>query len=372
MALKPYNPNKLLEDAYAKGTIVNPATYPVKSSKPSTSTPTTKELPTLQSFTSAGGSGGGYNLSGIISAYTQSADADKALAQQVYDTTVRNLNTALDRAKDTYNKGVSNTNTQYESTRGDLLTSLKRFQENNAKSVENQKRAYISDQAALESARLEADRQTRIDAAARGLGGSGLQQLAQLQNLLNQGQDISQLALSNQSEMDDLRTELADYTEDINTDLEKAQKLRDTTLDNLLTTLNYAQQDNTTGLQDALTTYQNAINNINAKLAENTASARATASSRAAADTNLIARLNDLQDNAITDIKTIANASDKEFKKLAKQQYGDNYNKSITKKKLLEDYVADYVSAAVDQGAVNAQRGTLKSNLNSYLKYYGY
>ena len=324
----------------------------------------------LQSFGSSGGSG--YNLSGVLSAYDQSAAADRALAQQVYDTTVRNLNTALDRARDSYNVGVSNTNNAYNLTADTLRRSLERYQADNKRFVENQKRSYLSDQASLEDARFQADRQTRIDAASRGLGGSGLQQLAQLQNLISQGNDISKLALENQGVMDDLRTDLANYTEDNEAQLRQAQQTRDTSLANLLTTLNYAEQDNTTGLQDALLTYQNTINKINADLANSKASARSAYASGSSSNSTLLGYLDQIQEDSIADIKSIANASDKEFKKIAKEYYGESYNKSITKEKMLNDYVSNTLSSALDRGADQSQRNTLKSNLSSYLNYYGY
>ena len=324
----------------------------------------------LQSFGSSGGSG--YNLSGVLSAYDQSAAADRALAQQVYDTTVRNLNTALDRARDSYNVGVSNTNNAYNLTADTLRRSLERYQADNKRFVENQKRSYLSEQASLEDARFQADRQTRIDAASRGLGGSGLQQLAQLQNLISQGNDISKLALENQGVMDDLRTDLANYTEDNEAQLRQAQQTRDTSLANLLTTLNYAEQDNTTGLQDALLTYQNTINKINADLANSKASARSAYASGSSSNSTLLGYLDQIQEDSIADIKSIANASDKEFKKIAKEYYGESYNKSITKEKMLNDYVSNTLSSALDRGADQSQRNTLKSNLSSYLNYYGY
>lgn len=163
------------------------------------------------------GYGGYYTLDigGMLRAYDQEAEANRNVVRQTYDT-----------------------------TRNDLLTSLKRFQEENAKNVANQQRTYLANQAALESARSEADRQTRISAAARGLGGSGLQQLAQLQNLLNQGQQISDTASANQGVMDNLRTALARYEEDT---------------------------DNK--LQNALNTYNNALTSINATLAKQKADA---------------------------------------------------------------------------------------------------
>ena len=96
----------------------------------------------------SGGSGGYYTLdiNNMLKSYDQQAEADRAVAKQTY-----------------------------ESRRNDLLTSLKRFQEQNAKDVERTQRAYLSDQASLESAIAQADRQNRINASARGLGGSGLQ-----------------------------------------------------------------------------------------------------------------------------------------------------------------------------------------------------
>lgn len=170
----------------------------------------------------SGGSGGygGYvtpslDISGLLAAYQAQADADKATAKQTYDT-----------------------------TRNDLLTSLKRFQEQNAKDVENQQRSFLSNQAALESALSQADRQNRISSAARGLSGSGLQQLAQLQNLMSQGQDISDLATDNSQKMDTLRRALQEY-----------------------------QTDTDTKLNSALNIYNNALNSIEANLAKSKADA---------------------------------------------------------------------------------------------------
>ena len=169
-----------------------------------------------------GGSGGygGYatpslDISGLLAAYQAQADADKATAKQTYDT-----------------------------TRNDLLTSLKRFQEQNAKDVQNQQRSFLSNQAALESALSQADRQNRISSAARGLSGSGLQQLAQLQNLMSQGQDISDLATDNSQKMDVLRKALQEY-----------------------------QTDTDTKLNSALNIYNNALNSIEANLAKSKADA---------------------------------------------------------------------------------------------------
>ena len=167
--------------------------------------------------TTTGGSGGYYTLdvTNMLKAYDQQAQADRAVAKSTY-----------------------------ESKRSDLLTSLKRFQEQNAKDVERTQRTYLSDQASLESAIAQADRQNRINASARGLGGSGLQQLAQLQNLLSQGQNISDMATENQETLETLRNNLANYEEDTNK-----------------------------SLKDILDVYNNNLNSINAQLATNKANA---------------------------------------------------------------------------------------------------
>ena len=352
---------------------------------PSTSNKTTKysepigpnPAPTLQSYTGSGsGSSGGSSASSyattvrpyldeMLAAYRQGADANKALAKATYDAKVNNLNSVLRQAEE-----------DYASTESDLLTSLKRYQEQNAKSLENQRKSYLTDQAALESARLEADRQTRIDAAARGLGGSGLQQLAQLQNLLNQGQDISDLATSNQDVLDELRTQLTQQTEDIDTKKERARKV-----------LEAARTANQTGLTDLLNAYNAEVQGIESNLANQIASAQydygqnlysaSRAGSGGSSNSNLLAFLDQTQEDAIAGIGEIANASNKDFKTLAKNYYGDAYNKSITKSKMLNDYITDTlnttITASKEYGGVDQnQRNTLKSNLNSYLKYYGY
>lgn len=282
-----------------------------------------KPAPTLASYPtskkSSGSSGGStvssYSgtlrpyLDAMLSAFNQGADANKALAKQTYDVTIGNLGDALNRAQQTYDQrirdireslnraqgsydtGAATAREDYTITEGNLKRALERFQAQNAKNVENQRKSYLTDQAALESARLEADRQTRIDAAARGLGGSGLQQLAQLQNLLNQGQDISNLATENQGVLDKLRTQLIEAEEDTASDIAEAARKRDNTLKTLQTILDNAKADASTqesdaltaldnakaaretGAQNAWTVYENALKGINADLAKSIADA---------------------------------------------------------------------------------------------------
>lgn len=101
--------------------------------------------------------------------------------------------------------------------RSDLLNSIKRFQEQTARSQEIQRDAFNSSRADLEEAAFQADRANRISAAARGIGGSGLQQLSQLQTLMEQNSSISDLAKENTNVQTELAKNLANYEDETNT-----------------------------------------------------------------------------------------------------------------------------------------------------------
>lgn len=164
--------------------------------------------PTLSGGGAGGSSSSSYvdpsgmiDITNMLKAYEDAAAANKAVAEQSYNT-----------------------------RRNDLLTSLKRYQEQNAQDVAAQQKTYLTNQALVESAIAEADRQNRISASARGLGGSGLQQLAQLQTLLSQGQTISDMATENQETVNNLRKVLANYDEDTQTALADLEKTRENTI----------------------------------------------------------------------------------------------------------------------------------------------
>ena len=105
------------------------------------------------------------------------------------------------------------------SQRQSLLDSLKRFQEETAEARNQQRRSYNSSRADLEGQAFMANRQAAQNAAARGLGGSGLQQLAQLQNLINQSAAADKLAQSNTDVLKQLATAAKNKEEDTNTSL---------------------------------------------------------------------------------------------------------------------------------------------------------
>ena len=146
------------------------------------------------SGSSSSSSGGGYvapnriDIQPMIDAFTNAANAQKNTLQ-----------------------------TTANQQRSDLLNSIKRFQEQTTRSQEIQRDAFNASRADLEEAAFQADRANRISAAARGIGGSGLQQLSQLQTLMEQNSSISDLAKENTNVQTELAKNLANYEDETNT-----------------------------------------------------------------------------------------------------------------------------------------------------------
>lgn len=239
------------------------------------------------------GGGGGYavskgDISGLLKSYEQAAAANRQNAKSTYDT-----------------------------TRSDLLTSLKRFQEQNAKDVQNQKQSYLAEQSGLESARESANRQSRISASARGLGGSGLQQLAQLQNLLGQSEEISKAAGQNQSAMDKLALALTQKQEDTDTNIAKALKTYNDAIASINSNLAVQKAQ---AIEQNEREYRNALNQARAQAAASASNASSmarevNASARAAAD-QIINRLTGINTNLEKTLKGL-NSSKKKDKQAA-------------------------------------------------------
>lgn len=103
----------------------------------------------------------------------------------------------------------------YGNQRQALLDSLKRYQEDIATARKQQTNAFNSNRADLEAQAYMANRAALQNAASRGLGGSGLQQLAQLQSQIEAGSATSKLANANQEAQDKLTQDLANKNEDI-------------------------------------------------------------------------------------------------------------------------------------------------------------
>ena len=242
----------------------------------------------LQSYptssgSSSSGSGGGYYINSMLEALkagNQAAyDAKVQAARTANEQSIKNLNDAYNRYREDYETSRADLENTYNTTERNLLKSLQRFQDQNAADVKSQRQDFLTNQSALETARAEADRQLRIDAARRGLGGSGLQQLAQLQTLLSQGQEVSKLANANQESMDTLRKALTQEMEDYNDDLKEAQKLRDTSLTALNTELKRKGEDRTTAIENANNNLRDLLAKYAAEFATHHANATATSSS---------------------------------------------------------------------------------------------
>lgn len=212
------------------------------------------------SGSSSSSSGGGYaapnriDIQPMIDAFTNAANAQKNTLQ-----------------------------TTANQQRSDLLNSIKRFQEQTARSQEIQRDAFNASRADLEEAAFQADRANRISAAARGIGGSGLQQLSQLQTLMEQNSSISDLAKENTNVQTELARNLAEYEEDTNTSIQNlmanlANSLTqiDADLGNQIANLRYtedtryeqarqAAMENAMNRAQSQSSYENSVKNSYAK-----------------------------------------------------------------------------------------------------------
>lgn len=285
----------------------------------------------LASSSSGGGTGytgSNIDLTNILKAYEDSAAASRAAAEQ-----------------------------SYSNTRSDLLTSLKRYQEENAKNVENQKKSYLLGQASLESARAEADRQSRIGTTSRGLAGSGLQQLAQLQNLISQGQDISNLATENQDALETLRRALAQKEEDTNTSLANAE----TTYNNALKSIAAELATNKSNIE-----YQAAENEANRlfQAAENAANRKASAASNALTLAQLRAQSEDQAKAATSAVSSLISTFKNDISSAKKKNQESTYNSAVSE---LYNTLANY-GLGTNDSVTQTALANLKTVYNQYKK----
>lgn len=243
-------------------------------------------------------SGGAYrpDTSGVIAAFNKEADALRANAKSQYDT-----------------------------TRKDLLDKFERFKVANEKSRNNQKQSYLTNQSAIELAKEQADRQSRISNSARGLGGSGLQNIAEIQNELGVQGDISKLAGENQYVMDDLTTQLKNEQEDTNKGIANAKTIYDNSLRSIASDLaNKIAQAN----YEADNIYQQSLANARSSYGAASAGANTTAS-------DLISLLNNTNTSLISKLR---NTSKKDFI----SKYG--LNKKASSSSVANAIYNDYIS----------------------------
>lgn len=211
------------------------------------------------------------DLSDILAAYTKSAEAQK---KSISDSTAAQKQMLAD----TLAAQLKSIDTSESIQKENLLTSLKRFQEDTAAARKQQQSSFNASRADLEAQAFMADRRAAQSAAARGLGGSGLQQLAQLQNMINQSGEINQLAASNTETLNNLAQVLArqevDTTTNINNLARELQEKRETLTTEQKNTINALIAEeanklneietNTTSLKEQLK-YQEAVRAENAR-----------------------------------------------------------------------------------------------------------
>lgn len=234
------------------------------------------------SGSSSSSSGGGYvapnriDIQPMIDAFTNAANAQKNTLQ-----------------------------TTANQQRSDLLNSIKRFQEQTARSQEIQRDAFNSSRADLEEAAFQADRANRISAAARGIGGSGLQQLSQLQTLMEQNSSISDLAKENTNVQTELAKNLANYEDETNTAIQNlmanlANSLTqiDADLGNQIANLRY--QEDTRYEQARQAAMENAMNR--AQSARSSAASARNSYNQALLEYELGLREQYAQDNSVNEL----------------------------------------------------------------------
>lgn len=111
---------------------------------------------------------------------------------------------------------------RYAAERNRLSTQLRQYQENTATARRQAMDAYNSARADLEEQSYMNMRAAQQSAASRGLGGSGLQQLAQLSSQIESGKQTSDLSKQNTETQNDLTKALKDVEEQINTAISDA------------------------------------------------------------------------------------------------------------------------------------------------------
>lgn len=283
----------------------------------------------------------------------------------------------------TYNKALSDTintlKTSNTQSRNDLLTSLKRFQEANAENMRMQQQDFNASRASLEDESFMNQRNTLANTSSRGLGGSGLQQLAQLQNRLAAGKNISTLAQKNQTAQDALRKALTQQQEDTTTNLSKLEA-------NLANAITQAQNDTAAKINAANTANTNLINNLIYNEQVRQRNAQAQASSARANLNSLLSNMkqgvttlqgaqksfaNDLESTVNSYLNSKGKSSVEKLSSKQKNELSNNlsslYNAYVTR---VGGDLENYGNVAASYGLDNSYTDTALSNLNQIYNRY--
>ena len=291
----------------------------------------------------------------------------------------RNNQATIDTLNKTLNDTINTLRTSHEQSRNDLLTSLKRFQETNAENMRTQQQDFNASRATLEDEAFMNQRASAANAAARGLGGSGLQQLAQLQNRIAAGKEVSSLAQKNQTAQDALRKALAQETEDTNTKVSNLET-------NLANAITNAQNQTASQINAANTNTTNLINELiyNEQVRQRNAAASA-ASSKAGLDSLLsqmkqgVTTLQGYQKSFESDLSSAISSYLASKKKSSVSKLSNNQKKELsnTLSSLYNTYVKrvggdleNYGNVAATYGLDNSYTDTAVSNLKSIYNNY--
>lgn len=343
----------------------------------------------VSGYSSSGGSGGGgvsvpntqpigIDLSDILAAYTASAEAQKKAVSDSVAAQKKML-------EDNLAAQLKTLETSEASQRDALLTSLKRFQEDTAKARSQQQASFNANRADLEAQAFMANRAAVQSAASRGLGGSGLQQLAQLQNLINQSGEVNELATGNTEALNTLAQNLArqeqDTTTNINNIVKEMQNKKESltteqknTLSALLSeevnNLNKIET-NTTSLKEELK-YQEAVRAENARVqAEQFAAELQAQNASIAANQAMYNRQLQAENKAIAD-STISGlaAAVTDYSNLIKSASNSSTkkNKAEALKENNSKVQAQYDAAISALASIYAGSGLSQSYLDTYRK----
>ena len=359
---------------------------------PATSTPSTSATTNVTPSVSVPGVGGTstsvsgttaenpykLDLSDILAAYTKSAEAQK---KSISDSTAAQKQMLAD----TLAAQLKSIDTSESIQKENLLTSLKRFQEDTAAARKQQQSSFNASRADLEAQAFMADRRAAQSAAARGLGGSGLQQLAQLQNMINQSGEINQLAASNTETLNNLAQVLArqevDTTTNINNLARELQEKRETLTTEQKNTINALIAEeanklneietNTTSLKEQLK-YQEAVRAENARTqAEQFAAEMQAQNASIAAQYDLYNRQVQDENKALLDLTTSGMAGVvADYSNLIKSA-ANSSTKSKPAKALEENnqaVQAKYNEAISALAAIYGGSGLSQSYLDTYRK----
>lgn len=268
----------------------------------------------------------------------------------------RNNQAVVDNLNKTLSDTINTLRTSNEQSRNDLLTSLKRFQETNAENMRIQQQDYNSARSTLEDESFMAQRGTVANAAARGLGGSGLQQLAQLQNRLAAGKNINTLAQKNQTVQDALRKALSNQQEDTNTKISNLNK-------NLEQAIVNAQNQTTAKVNETNSATTNLINNLIYNEQVRQANARQSASQAAAQLEAQRAALQNQYSSGISSLRAFENSVEQQLKNASTKKEA----KQILNNSLASLFQTDY---GLSSNYTDLANQRLNNLYNLYSNYY--